>query len=89
MALWSMVRRLFVRLVISCCRCNCFSISDVNKKICPSPFIENAGSGLLMSCPRGCRYHHKDNCLVDIRWDADTWTHKDNMTEHGGRGTGR
>ena len=28
MALWSMVRRLFVRLVISCCRCNWFSISD-------------------------------------------------------------
>ena len=29
MALWSMVRRLFVRLVSSCCRCNCFSISDM------------------------------------------------------------
>ena len=28
MALWSMVRRLFVRLVFSCCRCNWFSISD-------------------------------------------------------------
>ena len=29
MALWSMVRRLFVHLVISCCRCNWFSISDM------------------------------------------------------------
>ena len=28
MALWSMVRRLFVHLVISCRRCNWFSISD-------------------------------------------------------------
>ena len=28
MALWSMVGRLFVCLIISCCRCNCFSISD-------------------------------------------------------------
>ena len=28
MTLWSMVRCLFVRLVISCCRCSRFSISD-------------------------------------------------------------
>ena len=43
------MRRLFVLLVINCCRCNCFNISDFNKKICPSPFKENAGSGLVMS----------------------------------------